>query len=479
MPLELDADVDVAWRIREVVKKPYAIDADDIIDAYAIDALNTDVEQLGRDYEWDEVDVDYVDDELGRAKPNKDPHVPSASLADSLEIAEDTYSELQKDRIMLVGAGAASLLLASYLTLRGVPQKHITIADPRGNYGGTWQDAWKQAGGFNNPRALQFSPDRHLSLEDRNGKNMIRFLRKVAKDHLGKVTLLPEEVVGAQRTRKGKWVTRTGDGKEQRSDYLILANGTPAPRPIDGKRLKSNLDTAVWQAGSSELIVERYQRQLKRKELGSGRPIVLLGLGNSTAAMVHMIQEYEDKHRVTVPYFVVTDHTRSAIKHPRRAIDGDRSIFRDPEDEYFTGYSGDLKRDRKAFKRMREEGRILTEANEVNFDTQSGKLIITTSRGQHTVKRPHVFALLGYERDDTLFKAVGAVKKKHKQPKIRASDGAVRAGKDKYASNVFAIGAAAASRRNTNAAVIPGIFAQVPATVMTMAVRSMVRHADL
>src|ERR1700677_4798449 len=105
MPLTLDPDADIAWRMSEVVPNARAIDAEDILSGEHELAFEADMEQLSIDYLDTEVDAEFVDNELWDATPNTDPHTPRASLAGTAFLAEllddEPYSELANDRFMM------------------------------------------------------------------------------------------------------------------------------------------------------------------------------------------------------------------------------------------------------------------------------------------------------------------------------------------------------------------------------------------
>jgi hypothetical protein len=382
------------------------------------------------------------------------------------------YPDISDDRFALVGAGAGSIILASYLTLRGADPENITFFDPSKRFGGIWRDKNVRMGGFNNPAPLAFTATHKLSINDRQGNNMRDFLTGIAHDYLRKAKFVGSEVTGLVRDGDGAWLATAGT-KQHEADYVVLANGTPIPRKLDGRRIASNLDEHDhgWRPR-----VERQQRKLTNKELRSKRPSVLVGLGNSTAAMIKQIHRYEDDHGTTVPYFVLTDRSEEEILLPNmdtRYGKPIKPVFRDPSSNYLTGYSGDLLKDRINYMRMIHNDRVITDVKEITYDDS---LQIRTQRGRAVINNARIFVLIGNERDPALFDAIQSVNRKGREPKIRACDGAIATKTHGYNSNAFAVGAVAATRRNPNAAVIPGILSQVPGTTLTIALRSFVRH---
>lgn len=392
------------------------------------------------------------------------------------------YNHLGDERIACIGAGPSAIVMASYLVHRGVDPENITLIDPRGKTGGIWNEQWVQTGGFNNPKALEFPGGHYLDLADRGGDAMRRFIRGIGHDYLSTSGLVSQRAVDMRRRCKtAPWEVTTRSGNIYEADSVILAPGAVRPRQIDGSRIKSNLDTVTERVSTDDLIVERYQRKLADHELNSGRPIVLMGLGNSTAAMLNQIQAYEDEKQIEVDYYILTDLSARAMYHPTEPIDGRKPVFRNPPEDYFTGYSGDLLRDRDAYFRALGEGRIIPDVGGVEYDEEAGLLRISDRYGfLDNVRGPHVFALLGYERNPALFRAMGAFSREwpraeFENPQIRPCDGAVHTKRDGYMSNVFTAGAAAATPQNPNAAIIPGVFGQAPSTTVTIATRNYVR----
>ncbi|MDB5185727.1 MAG: hypothetical protein JWL85_250, partial [Candidatus Saccharibacteria bacterium] len=246
------------------------------------------------------------------------------------------------------------------------------------------------------------------------------------------------------------------------------------PRRIDGSRIRSNLDTIVSEVLPEKLIVERHQRRLTDEELALGRPIVLLGLGNSTAAMLHQIHRYEDAHPgKAIDYLVLTDLPKAAVEDPTREVNGHKSVFRKPKQKYLTGYSGDLERDRESYYRALDDKRIVPGVCAVNYDRVTGSLVIEDAEGEWETEKALVFALIGYERDQKLLRSIGALV--GGEVSIRPCDGAVSTETDGYSSSVYALGSFAATRENPNAGVIPGIQGQVPGTFLTHLIRTCAR----
>ena len=473
----ISAAHEVAWRLHEA-NATDAVVWYDVTRGDSLSAMHTDLQHITPDSlsTWE---LDHYRQksslEQNDAAPQPKPQLVPRNLF------ERRHSVLEDDRIVMVGAGAGSLLLASYLTQRGAKAENIVISDPAAVYGGIWAQRWAKVGGFNNPAPLNFNGSHQLSLHDRRGDRMHEYLRGIAEEHLDEARFVRSAIKGlARQRREGTWLTTDGDGAVREADYVVLANGTPNPRPIDGKRIKSNLDTVTQQVRPEQLIVERQQRELTDEELSSGRPIVLMGLGNSTGAMLRQIHAYEDRTGRQVDYKIISDLPEMAVLLPNTSFKtGVQPVFRNPAQGYLTGYSGDIEADRKNYYRAMHN--IIPECTRTYFDPESNKLIIESPFSKKAIDKPHVFALLGFQRDETLLEQVGAMRsgllrRKLAEPNIRPCDGAISVRGRGYNSNLFAIGAFAATRRNPNAAVVPGIQAQAPGTALTMAVRSAARR---
>jgi hypothetical protein len=445
----------VEWRVRETETGAYPPDY----------AMEPDLSRLSVDR-----------DELGGV-PSELPHFQQPNLQAELYLRNDPYPFLNDRRFLFVGAGAASVMLGSYLTMRGAQPENMTFVD-RLPFGGIWNHGSTQAVGFNNPDFLTFNSDHGQDASNRRGENMRNFIQGVADDYLQPARFEPGFLVGLQKERGAReWTGVTEYDREIGADMVVMAAGKTIPRPFSSCRFFCNLDKAE-SARQHDIIVERSQRRLTDEEIGSGRPFVFIGLGNSTAAMMHQIQVYEDIHNTEIEYVVVTDNPSEAIDFPDQVARGkDRPLFREPDRNYLTGYAADRPRERRCFIRAREEGKILTDLTEVFYnDTYRELHIIRRGYAPSTYfTRPHDFALIGAERDNTLFESIGAMRSvaaEEGTPDIRVSDGAVGTEWDRYMSNVFAIGSVASTRRYPSRTVIPGIFGQIPATALTMGIRA-------
>lgn len=458
---------ELAWRLEEA-----GISRQEFVDAGHLDAANADLAHIYRQY--------YVtEDELldtprfVRHLPDTNPPTPRPYLSLDDDHAPQ-YTHLKNARTAVIGYGAAAVILGSYASIRGA--RDLTFVDPRREPGGIWTEPSTRFGGFNNPAHVQFSPDHILNIADRDGANMLNFIQGIAADHLGDARILRDTVSLVTRNKqRDTWLIHTEVGQTAEADYLVLATGTPQPRRIHGSRIRTNLDSIANHVPSVSLVVERAQRKLSSAELGSGRQLVIVGVGNSMAAMLNQIHLFEDAHHVAIPYVVLSDLTPKALANPTVPIDG-RRVFRSPPDGNFTGYSGDLPRDNRSYKRALQQGKIIGNVKQIVFDTRLQQLTVRGTRVNMTIERPHVFALIGHTRDMTLYRQLGALTKGHFQPEanipsIRPSDGAIYTKDAGYMSNAFAVGACAVTPRNPNAGVIPGIVSQVPRTILTLAVR--------
>lgn len=419
----------------------------------------------------------------GHTSNSPDPSIPALPIPNVFPYGDtNELYPLRDTRIAFIGAGAGTIMLASYLSQRGALLPNMTIVDPMGEYGGKWQDEDVRVGGFNNPQALEFGSHR-LALDNRSGHFMISYLQSIAQRYLGRGPLMGDRVSNIRPLAEGDtWLVGTESGHDVEADIVVMAAGTPKPNRIDGSRIRSNLDQYPSQTDNDSFIVERNQRELTEDELidsAEGKTIVIMGLGNSMAAMLHQIQTYEDMNFVNLNYVIVTDRNSRAVNNPETAMDSKRSVFRDPSNAYLTGYSADLLRDRSSYFRALGEGHIKTSVTSVNYDESTRNLIIRDNDGNETcLNSPQVFALLGHGPDSSLFHQLGALvdgDKDRNDRLIRANDGAVHTRDRGYMSNVYAIGSMAATYNNRNSLVIPGINGQLKSTVLTIGVRCLAK----
>ena len=422
------------------------------------------------------VDINAVTEHAG---DQQQPPAPQSGL--ELDTHGEMYP-LHDSRVAFVGAGAGTIIMASYLANRGVNPDNMTIFDPSGSFGGQWREPDVQFGGFNNPMPLSFGRGHYLPLYDRDGSKMLEYLQGIAQAHLSGVNFVQEwvEAIGRQRSEEA-WLLRSSDGIEEEADIVVLASGNPEPNRIDGSRISSNLDQFPTRSEDGSFAVERNQRPLTGEELrlaAEGKPIVIIGLGNSMAAMIHQIQQYENKTGVDIDYTILTDRGWHAVNYPYESNDGKKSVFRDPVNGYLTGYSADLIRDDLSYHRALNEDRILDSITQIYYDEASQSLAVVKDTGDEIeIEDPMVFALIGHGADSSLFDQVGASGRRPgvSSELIRPVDGAIYSREHGgFMSDVFAVGSVAATSSNRNALVIPGIQGQVPSSALTIGVRSIV-----
>lgn len=473
--MSMPAAAELAWRAREA---NLALEA---LPPTFIEPANRELALMG----YDQLVAGDVVTRRLIVSPRQDesPKPLSSLIPEQPYVTEATYPGVEDARITMVGAGAGGIACAAYLTQRGFEPTNITMVDPRGNRGSLWETGLRE-GGFNNFKPLRFPPDHVLPLTNRNGDNMRDFWRRITDKHLTEVAYVQDRATNAYWSRESKaWVIETAQGKQVEADYVVIGTGRPIPRKIAGKYIDSNLDTIAQHVSSNLLVVEREQRTMFQSEMADGRMNVCIGFGNSTLTMLKQWQAYQDKTGHDVPYVVLTHLPREAIENPRRAWKELPPVFRNPKEGRIVGISGDLQEDAAVYLRALREERILTGVTDVHFSTWTNSLKIrSTDRRTKSIEAPRVFALVGYERDNQLFTAIGArvmrglLHNNPDGPYIRGSDGAVLIGNQDYYSNVFAIGSAAATPEHPTAGVIPGIFATLPRLTLTVATREQSKH---
>jgi hypothetical protein len=469
---------ELVWRAHEAAIEPTDLDTGTFLES-----ANSDLTRLG----YSPVQPSDLQNQT-RMQYRRIAELP-AKPTGSLEIdqqpwlyPETPYADIPDKRIIAIGSNVGSLV-CSYMVLRGYNPKQMLIIDPAGRRGGIWNSGL--ADKFNNPKPLRFPGGHRLTLDDRDGQNMAGFLNGIADDYLGDTIFMRDTAASIQPSggSESNWMVHTNSGSRLEADTVIISTGTAIPRKIDGDRLKSNLEEAAQYTTNLHLSLERSQRKLRDWELESGRPIVLMGLGNSTGTMLRQIREYEIRTGREVNYIITTDASRDAVMNPHVSYFGKNPIHRNVAKGYLTGYSADIPEDLEAFNHARAAGKIVSGVQSIYFDDRTAKLTITSSEGKvKPIEEPRVFALLGYERDRTLFGKAGSllvrgvVNKRLHGPFIRGSDGAVWTKNRDYNSDLYAFGAVAASQDNPNAAVIPGVFGVLPGFTLTEAVRDVAKQ---
>jgi hypothetical protein len=393
-----------------------------------------------------------------------------------LIIEDDTdHPSFENLKITYVGRGAGSILAAAYLSERGVSNDRITTIDPRPGFGGIWLERWARSGGFNNPQDLVFL--RHyLTTAHRDGANMLEFLQRIAENELRGATNLQDAASSIHYDNLSeRWVVGLAGDSPTRyieSDVVVVSNGFGKISPINSlERIKGNLDNYA-DGQSSGIKIERRQRKLTKKELSSGKPIVIIGVGNSANTILRQIKAHHENTGLKPPFYVLTDKSMRALSNPELAIDGE-AIWRNPGAGYLTGYSGDLKEDRDAYWYAFENNAFVASTRDTYYDPKTEDLYVSfdTRARRHEIRlnRPHVFALYGMQPDHSL---VDQGRNAHLVD--RYSGRVSREFDGKANPGLYVVGAAGAVRGNDTSAVIPGIMGRLPHLAMSIAVESIV-----
>ncbi len=367
--------------------------------------------------------------------------------------------------IVIIGGGPAGLLTANALVDLGFASHNITVLDKSGDFGGIWKQKNVAGGSKNNPFDINFSGIR-IDAAPGPGSSISIFLRDIAK----RMERNNEEV----GVVKGK-VTRITPGDLNHTVHYIDESGTEttleAPIVINaignGKPLPPNREgymTTPIKDGQAGIRWQQIITPEKAEEF-SGKTVVFVGLGNSTAEMMQQIEDY-NKLGYGINYRVLTHYPYEAIQNPDSLVrmpDGrEFKVFRDIKTPNLTKFEGDLPEMRTVYDAAVRKGRIISDV--VNWDVKDKSIVARTKDGTEiTIPFAQLYTLIGYRQDPEALRAMGMTVVDEYTGEIAYDyDGEIQrkpgeVGRKRVHPGYFGIGAVLKSPSNPNAEVIPGI----------------------
>jgi hypothetical protein len=205
--------------------------------------------------------------------------------------------------------------------------------------------------------------------------------------------------------------------------------------------------------------------------------LVFVGFGNSTAEMLHQIQEHERQTGSRIDYRVLTHYPVSAIREPGRETRGHESFFRDVTQPVLTRLAGDLNHIFEVFEQAEGEGKII--ANVASWHVENNVCVVTDKDGVTTsIPYDGLYTLTGYRQEpsDLRTKGITVIEDYHGvgafdyDGEVQCNPGAL--GRERVYPGYFGIGPIVRNRFNPNAVVIPGIQYQLSDMLPTIAMRA-------
>lgn len=383
----------------------------------------------------------------------------------------DVARRLSNTRINIIGAGASGLLAA--LSLSDIGYNNIQIIDQRPAAGGIWRDQRVAGLSKNNPFDIAVQGIRPVRAAPGPGSDIARFLAEVdytlrrrgVRFVQGKVTSVEPGDLYHKLEFRSNNNTHTSI-----SPILILASGTGSPlHPHSENHIKSDLRMVDAGHRWQELIT--YENALVLTKMTSpDRPLILQGLGNSTAEMMVQIHDLNQSYpEINIDFVVVTHYPKDAIYNPTNDVTGlDGKVYhlyRDIKKPNLVKLAGDLKKIDAAFTIARDQGRIITDIESSRLDGE--KIVFTAKNGdeyRYDYDRQLLYTLIGYGQTKEFLESVG-LGQSIRDPysgsihydwdgELQRSPGEL--GRNRLYPGYFALGPILKSPENVNAPVIPG-----------------------
>jgi hypothetical protein len=389
---------------------------------------------------------------------------PSGGLAPLTGLPPAYYENVP---IGVVGYGAAGLIVAKYLRELGFAR--VTIFEQRQENAGIWSEKSVYEGSRNNPRDLKLLRQ-EIPAAPGGGAEVLAVLRRLSEPNVVRQSI--KQIVPGDLSH----VITTDTGDIYEFPILINACGAGAPRPIT--------DESKMIGPAKHVRAGRWQNPSIKNDPQNGKMFIFVGLGNSTAEMVQVIQTLQDKD-VDVDYRILTHYPADAVVNPYDTIDGnDREyrMFRDTSKPNLTSYQGDLEPSRIAYFRALIGGKIIS-------DVKQWEVVKTTGGKSRLGVRLHhlgmedicefqeLYVLIGYQHSAASLSAMG-LQSSSGWP-LHDYDGEFKRERSfapqpeqRLYKGYFGFGSILSSPTNKNAMVIPGMLFRASDLMFGVIVRS-------
>lgn len=364
----------------------------------------------------------------------------------------------QYTQVAIIGNGPAGIMLRRALINHGWPSNMLVTYETRGKSKGIWTYPNVVNRSRNNPRHLRFYGV-GLDAAPGAGGEVSTFLSELG------ITQQQRKVLGVRSN--GPFKHRIEFGPENVQDFPIVVNCMGLGEP------KSTLDHDAITTDSKDLG-PRWQQELTRERV-SGKMLVMVGLGNSTAEMLRQLHQFQDQG-VECDYRILTHYPKDAIFNPDdrvevdyEADEGHIRIFRDVSLPNLVDYQGDLAESRYDYHRALSTGKII---HDVFTWNRRGPSIIYKQRNNYysaspsRLKADELFTLIGYQHTGDTFRQFGIRTDSRTQP-LYSYDGEFVGTK-----GYFGMGAILDTAWNRNAVVIPGMIGMIGDLIFSIIVRS-------
>lgn len=352
--------------------------------------------------------------------------------------------------IAIIGHGAAGILASHALRLIGF--RRIHVYEKRDSLG-IWSQRNVYGGTKNNPRNLLFLRN-ELEAAPGPGIDIRRFLENLITSSPS-----PSNIASVRPGNLGHTI-ETSDGHTHIFPIVINAIGLGKPKPL------SDPNRMITTASQTE-AGPRWQQQLGTNEV-RGKRFIFVGLGNSTAEMIHQLHTFMDDG-VDVDYRIVTHYPEDAVWNPRSYVEQDGKmfrVFRDLSRLNLVDFQGDLPISLQDYQRALYGKKILYGVK--RWELKGKKLGVFNKNGKPIteVDYTNMYSLTGYQHTEESITRFGCKYDPVGKCPLYDYDGEFvsnpgESGGDRLFKGYFGFGSILESPHNQNAIVLPGMFHRI------------------
>lgn len=382
--------------------------------------------------------------------------------------------------IAIIGRGAAGIITARSLYVHGFC--NVTVFERRDKQaGGIWAQKSVHGGSRNNPRNLKLF-NQALTAAPGSGVEVLRVLTQLDRYHLFRYGYRgPKELrIGVKRIIPGdlQHTLELDDGTTREFGIVINCCGLGSPRPIS--------DPAKMIGPKDHVRAVRWQYPQLSYEEARNKMFIFVGLGNSTAEMMQIIQNFRRKHGCHVDYRILTHYPSEAIRQPNSTVTHagiDYRMFRDLSKPDLTAFQGDLEASREAFDTAVKGKKIITDVVEwdVKLLPDGRRHIGVRTRDDDQIRGlcdfDELYVMTGYQHTAKALDAMGfSYDKIGLYPHFDYDGEFMRdttaSGGDRLFKGYFGIGSILNSPGNRNSIVIPGMIFRAPDLIFGVILRT-------
>jgi len=389
--------------------------------------------------------------------------------------------ELRDIRVLIIGAGAAGVLVGRALANAGL--RNVVILEKRGaaGIGGIW--------GMETPKRLLHAVPFPLRFEQvllekgpQPGQKITTFLDTlVSPDPSFHWPAFPQVLKGeVVRVRPGDLshtVTYLDEqGRERETVVTVVINtsgvGDPLPPSWEGAMttdVQPDQAGVRWQEVWSETQALRYHQ----------RKLVFVSLSNATLSMLWQIHEW-NRRGMQIDYEVISHYPELSVADPQARIEYNGRIFRlyrDLAEFQLLRMAGDMSPFRCAFEEARATGRITAQVTRWTLEHQGSQRYVVAIREQEKRYIPcdDLYTLIGYGPKATALEALGLrVQHPYLGIALQDYDGEAQrepatTGRGRFYPGYFCLGIR--NGTNDNEVLLPGILFRLPDLVAGVLLR--------